>query len=136
MVHGCPEEKQGTIDGPIDRDPHEPHRRIVTDEGYSALTFYKVVRSLHESSLVELQLGTGRTHQIRVHMTSIGHPLIGDKMYQILETENSEVNEWIARQALHAYELGFKHPLTGEDMIFRAPLPDDMEQLLSKLEKK
>lgn len=134
IVHGCPQEEEGTIDGPIDRDPNEPHRRIVTDEGYSALTFYKVVRFLRESSLVELQLGTGRTHQIRVHMTSIGHPLIGDKMYQISKTENSEVNEWIARQALHAYELGFKHPLTGEDMIFRAPLPDDMEGLLSRLE--
>lgn len=135
IVHGCPEKAEGTIDGPIDRDPCEPHRRIVTDEGYAALTYYKVVHSLLESSLVELQLGTGRTHQIRVHMTSIGHPLIGDKMYQTAQTENSGVNEWISRQALHACELGFKHPLTGEDMIFTAPLPVDMEQLLSRLER-
>ncbi|MNP43616.1 Ribosomal large subunit pseudouridine synthase D [compost metagenome] len=67
-------------------------------------------------------------------MTFIGHPLIGDKMYQVGGvTDNSEMNGWITRQALHAVELGFKHPLTGEDLIFRAPLPADMAHLLSRL---
>ncbi|MBA9085019.1 23S rRNA pseudouridine1911/1915/1917 synthase [Fontibacillus solani] len=134
LVHGCPASVEGEIDGPIDRDPNEPHRRIVTEEGYSALTCYKVIRSMEQASLVELLLGTGRTHQIRVHMTFIGHPLIGDKMYQVGGvTDNSEMNGWITRQALHAVELGFKHPLTGEDLIFRAPLPADMAQLLTRL---
>ncbi|MNI48051.1 Ribosomal large subunit pseudouridine synthase D [compost metagenome] len=134
IVHGCPTTEEGTIDGPIDRDPNEPHRRIVTEEGYPALTFYQVIRSTEQASLIELRLGTGRTHQIRVHMTSIGHPLIGDKMYQVVSiTNHSEINGWIERQALHAVELGFKHPLTGEKMIFKAPLPDDMSHLLYKL---
>ncbi|MMZ60907.1 Ribosomal large subunit pseudouridine synthase D [compost metagenome] len=134
IVHGCPTPEDGTIDGPIDRDPMEPHRRIVTKDGYPALTFYKVTQAVEQASLVELRLGTGRTHQIRVHMTSIGHPLIGDKMYQVNGvTDHREINSWIERQALHAVELGFKHPLTGVEMLFTAPLPEDMTHLLYKL---
>ncbi|MNO36412.1 Ribosomal large subunit pseudouridine synthase D [compost metagenome] len=134
LVHGCPDLQDGSIDGPIDRDPDEPHRRIVTEAGYPALTFYKVRCSTEQASLVELRLGTGRTHQIRVHMTSIGHPLIGDKMYQVEGiTDSSELNSYITRQSLHAYELGFKHPLTGKHFTFTAPLPEDMRLLMSKL---
>lgn len=142
LVHGCPASPDGLIDGPIDRDPLEPHRRIVTPSGYPALTYYKVSACYGLGALVELRLGTGRTHQIRVHMTSIGHPLIGDKLYtwstaQGTEGQNmsaSVLDAAIGRQALHAAELGFRHPLTGEDLLFRAPLPPDMETLRRKLE--
>ncbi|GIP55127.1 RluA family pseudouridine synthase [Paenibacillus vini] len=142
LVHGCPASPDGLIDGPIDRDPLEPHRRIVTPSGYPALTYYKVSACYGLGALVELRLGTGRTHQIRVHMTSIGHSLIGDKLYtwstaQGTEGQNmsaSVLDAAIGRQALHAAELGFRHPLTGEDLLFRAPLPPDMETLRRKLE--
>jgi 23S rRNA pseudouridine1911/1915/1917 synthase len=142
IVHGCPNPLEGTIDGPIDRDPEEPHRRIVTPEGYPSLTWYKTLSTFKRGSFVELVLGTGRTHQIRVHMTSIDHSLIGDKMYRMLGFDSMdehdreaiiELDSSIPRQALHACELGFIHPITGEKLLFEAPLPDDMEQLISKL---
>lgn len=145
LVYGCPEHKEGIIDGPIDRDPEQPHRRIVTPEGYPALTSYKVIQSFQNgtASQVDLRLGTGRTHQIRVHMTWIGHPLIGDKLY-VLEHEEKgmdssgdgtgTIEEWIGRQALHASELGFIHPLTGKELLFEAPMPEDMERLRHRLE--
>ncbi|MFD3257724.1 RluA family pseudouridine synthase [Paenibacillus lentus] len=141
FVHGTPDPLEGRIDGPIDRDPEEPHRRIVTPSGYPAFTFYSTARIMGPASKVELQLGTGRTHQIRVHMTSIGHPLIGDKMYRRASNEfeqskdlqradlGRELDDWIERQALHASELAFRHPLTGEYMTFHAPFPPDMERL-------
>ncbi|HEY4389781.1 MAG TPA: RluA family pseudouridine synthase [Paenibacillus sp.] len=142
LVHGCPQPTSASIDGPIDRDPQEPHRRIVTANGYPALTHYEVKTCYESGALVELKLETGRTHQIRVHMTSIGHPLIGDKMYRypglddLDESERTSMNALdaqIDRQALHAAELGFIHPLTGEQMVFSAPLPADMANLLKKL---
>lgn len=143
FVHGTPDPQEGTIDGPIDRDPEEPHRRIVTPSGYPALTYYSTVQTMGPASKVELQLGTGRTHQIRVHMTSIGHPLIGDKMYQNTRTNNElarnkdiyhtdhgkGLDVLIERQALHASELAFRHPLTGEYMTFHASFPPDMVRL-------
>ncbi|MEC0329722.1 RluA family pseudouridine synthase [Paenibacillus macerans] len=142
LVHGWPAEPEGMIDGPIDRDPAEPHRRIVTESGYPAQTYYKVLDGRQAGSLVELRLGTGRTHQIRVHMTSIGHPLIGDKFYRmpgldLLGPEEREAVLWwdeaIGRQALHASELGFVHPLTGELLHFTLPLPADMQALYDLL---
>ncbi|MDU2241032.1 RluA family pseudouridine synthase [Paenibacillus sp.] len=138
LVHGCPAPAEGTIDGPIDRDPSEPHRRIVTSTGYPSLTYYKVAEAYREGARVELRLGTGRTHQIRVHMTSIGHPLIGDKFYglpglaELPEPEDERIgrlNGAIGRQALHASELGFLHPLTGEALTFKSELPADMRKL-------
>lgn len=136
LVYGCPEPSEGMIDGPIDRDPEQPHRRIVTPEGYPALTSYRVIQCYpyKTGAMVELRLGTGRTHQIRVHMTSIGHPLIGDKLYTLEQGEVDSMAGWIGRQALHASELGFRHPLTGEELLFEAPLPADMELLRQRLE--
>ncbi|RUT28476.1 RluA family pseudouridine synthase [Paenibacillus zeisoli] len=142
LVHGAPSPEEGTIDGPIDRDPLEPHRRIVTPDGYSALTFYRIVEKYSPASLVDIRLGTGRTHQIRVHMTSVGCPLIGDKMYTYPSRDKcpegnrekmDQLNLLIGRQALHAAELGLRHPLTGQDMIFKAPLPEDMDRLRNYL---
>ncbi|MGG6312475.1 RluA family pseudouridine synthase [Paenibacillus macerans] len=145
LVHGCPAATEGSIDGPIDRDPAEPHRRIVTPSGYPALTFYHVSACLGAGARVELRLGTGRTHQIRVHMTSIGHSLIGDKFYGmpglegLSEAEREAVAAWdgaIGRQALHASELGFCHPLTGEALTFTSDLPADMRKLEALLRQR
>lgn len=147
FVHGAPEELSGDIDGPIDRDPDEPHRRIVTPDGYPSLTRYVVMETYTHGSYVELKLESGRTHQIRVHMTSIGCPLIGDRMYRhglyglsdgtSAQAEQLEVvaalDAAIPRQALHAVRLSFKHPVLLQEMTFEAPLPPDMAALKDKL---
>ncbi|WP_339303255.1 RluA family pseudouridine synthase [Paenibacillus sp. FSL R5-0519] len=144
FVHGSPVPEQGSVDGPIDRDPEEPHRRIVTPDGYAARTLYTTLTRWAEgtASAVSLKLESGRTHQIRVHMTSIGCPLIGDRMYKTLPEH--EINEraiavreerdsWIERQALHACELTFEHPILQERMTFQAPFPLDMAALENRL---
>lgn len=133
LVYGTLEQQSGIIDGPIDRDPEDPHLRVVTPDGYPALTKYSLKEQYKEAALVELQLGTGRTHQIRVHMLSIGHPLIGDEMYYNPTKQQEELEKLMGRQALHACELGFVHPITGDEMLFQAPLPLDMVQLRVKL---
>lgn len=145
LVHGVPELEKGDIDGPIDRDPGEPHRRIVTPDGYPSLTRYEVKERYPYASKVELKLLTGRTHQIRVHMTSIGKPLIGDRMYRhpVYEAADpgaapagaaelarvAELDAAIGRQALHAARLSFTHPIFHREMTFEAPLPPDMLEL-------
>jgi 23S rRNA pseudouridine1911/1915/1917 synthase len=143
FVHGTPVEPRGDIDGPIDRDPAEPHRRIVTPDGYPSLTRYEVKEVYPHGSRVELKLESGRTHQIRVHMTSIGCPLIGDGMYrhslyslEELSPDQAQQLEIITaldaaipRQALHAVRLSFKHPVLQQEMTFEAPLPPDMAKL-------
>ncbi|MCW3792682.1 RluA family pseudouridine synthase [Paenibacillus sp. LS1] len=140
LVHGSPVPEQGSVDGPIDRDPEEPHRRIVTPDGYAARTLYATVTRWAEgcASAVSLKLESGRTHQIRVHMTSIGCPLIGDRMYKTLPVHEideqtiavrDERDSWIERQALHACELTFEHPILKERITFQAPFPADMAAL-------
>ncbi|AOZ92078.1 RluA family pseudouridine synthase [Paenibacillus crassostreae] len=146
LVHNIPSLSEGLIDGPIDRDPTEPHRRIVTPTGYSSLTRYWLLEKYQQASLVRLKLESGRTHQIRVHMTSIGCPLIGDSFYRhpiynMLDIELEDhcddevviLDRSIGRQALHAYELTFIHPILHESMTFTAPLPLDMEILRNQL---
>ncbi|NEW08193.1 RluA family pseudouridine synthase [Paenibacillus sp. SYP-B3998] len=133
FVWGVVAEKTGTIDGPIDRDPDQPHIRIVTPSGYSAVTHYEVVEQYKQAALVRIWLETGRTHQIRVHMTHLGHPLIGDKMYTLPEFEKtdaaSKILEHLDRQALHAFKLGFVHPGSREWVEYNAPLPSDLAAL-------
>ncbi|KKO52929.1 RluA family pseudouridine synthase [Paenibacillus sp. DMB20] len=142
LVHGIPFPAEGDIDEPIDRDPQEPHRRIVTPEGYPSLTRYKVRVAYAGASLVELKLETGRTHQIRVHMSSLGHPLIGDKMYGhpairpgMEESTATRLDREIDRQALHAERLTIVHPMRGEPMTFAAPMPEDMRKLQAVLQE-
>ncbi|MFS0837041.1 RluA family pseudouridine synthase [Paenibacillus sp. 1P03SA] len=211
IVYGTVAEERGTIDAPIDRDPEQPHVRIVTPSGYRAVTHYEVVRRYDGITLVRLMLETGRTHQIRVHMKHLGHPLLGDKMYgpeadaqgrtgdgsvsgeaATAEAEGTRVAAEdagagravgeaahddagaecaagkaahenaraeraageamhenaravfagtpaqsapeLARQALHAYRLGFIHPGTRERVEFTAPLPADMQAVLDACE--
>lgn len=153
FVHGKPASEAGDIEGPIDRDPIEPHRRIVTPDGYPSLTRYKVSETFKSASVVELKLETGRTHQIRVHMLSIGCPLIGDRMYRhpVYNVQHANASKAafepaapptgqeaasvmgldsrIGRQALHAASLTLVHPIEGRTMVFTAPLPEDMKSL-------
>jgi 23S rRNA pseudouridine1911/1915/1917 synthase len=137
FVWGVVTEKTGTINEPIDRDPEQPHVRIVTPSGYSAVTHYEVVEQFAHAALVRIWLETGRTHQIRVHMKHLGHPLIGDKMYTLPVYEESkaavEAAERLDRQALHAFRLGFVHPGTREWAEYNAPLPADLAALQSWL---
>ena len=143
IVHGYPEPAEGIIDGPIDRDPLEPHRRIVTPDGYPARTLYHIVERYPHGSMVHIKLESGRTHQIRVHMSSIGCPLIGDTFYGADQLTHVEFNReqailtdtWINRQALHASKLSLTHPLSGERVTFTAALPADMAQLKAQLEQ-
>ena len=117
----------GTIDTPIGRKDHSTIERIIDEiHGEKAITHYKKIEEKNGYTLVSLQLETGRTHQIRVHLSSIGHPLIGDFLY------NPDSKE-IQRQALHSYKLTFVHPITKECISFTAPMPSDMQSFWEKL---
>lgn len=132
IVHGRVEQEAGTVDAPIDRNPESPHYRIVTPAGYPSVTHYRVVERLPDATLLSIRLETGRTHQIRVHMAYLGHPLLGDAMYgEPLRDEGLPLE----RQALHARLLAFEHPVTKERVTFTAPLPRDLEVVLSYLRR-
>ena len=125
IVRGALKPSEGTIDAPIGRTGSSLiERKIDFENGERAVTHYRVVEEHNGHSLVSLILETGRTHQIRVHMKYIGHPLVGDYLY------NPDM-EYIDRQALHSHRLSFTHPVTGEKMEFTAPLPTDMRKILS-----
>ena len=121
---GCPEPSQGTIDAPIGRDETSTIARMVRPDGQSAVSHYEVLSSQNGLSLVKLLPETGRTHQLRVHMASISHPLAGDWLY------GAEDPGLIARPALHSYALTLTHPVTGEVLHLTAPLPEDMARLI------
>jgi 23S rRNA pseudouridine1911/1915/1917 synthase len=129
IVHGIPERDEGTIDLPIDRPARESIKRAVMDSGVRAVTHYRVICRYRNSSLLEIILETGKTHQIRVHLSHIGHPLFGDTLYG-----NCDDSLYIKRQALHAYSLKFNHPRTGESMSIESKLPVDMASLVRILE--
>ena len=125
IVRGALNPSEGTIDAPIGRTGSSLiERKIDFENGERAVTHYRVVEEQNGHSLVSLILETGRTNQIRVHMKYIGHPLVGDYLY------NPDM-EYIDRQALHSHRLSFTHPVTGEKMEFTAPLPADMRKILT-----
>jgi len=142
LVWGRMLPQSGTIEGSIGRDPRHRQRMALRDSGKFARTHYKVLKIFGtQASLVECRLDTGRTHQIRVHLTAKGHPLIGDPLYGkqpriIAETLKTYLqDQWPrARQALHAKELSFLHPLTEEQLHFSSDLPEDMRNLIHVLE--
>lgn len=138
IVHGQPPEQEGTIDAPIGRSPTEPHRRIVTPDGYPAVTHYRTVQRYPEAAVVRLRLETGRTHQIRVHMHHAGCPLVGDKMYgadpRALQAQAAALPT-IERQALHACRIRFRHPASREWVEWEAARPADLQQLVDQLER-
>ena len=119
-------EQDGVINEPIGPCPGKPNRRMIRPEGDEAVTCYRTVRTLAKASLLELSLTTGRTHQIRVHLVHIGHPIIGDGMY-------GKRSALIERQALHASTLCFAHPRTSQVVIVNAPFPADMARLIDVL---
>ncbi|MBE5913641.1 MAG: RluA family pseudouridine synthase [Pseudobutyrivibrio ruminis] len=125
IVRGHLDEPEGTIDAPIGRvDDSIITRQVDFENGERAITHYKVIDEKKGHSLISIHLETGRTHQIRVHFKYIGHPLIGDHLY------NPDF-EYMARQALHSHKISFIHPITKKAMEFIAPLPDDMNFITS-----
>nr|WP_249043406.1 RluA family pseudouridine synthase [Paenibacillus faecis] len=128
LVHGNLAHDQGTVDAPIGRDPHDRKMYTVIERNSKpAVTHFQVTERFGDYTLLELKLETGRTHQIRVHMKFIGHPLVGDPLYGRSKGIRMD------GQALHAAVLGFVHPSSGEYLEFQAPLPQDMEDLLHSL---
>ena len=125
IVSGYIEEKEGTIDKPIGRvNDSTIKRRIDYENGERAVTHYSMITQNHDMSVVKLHLETGRTHQIRVHMASIGHPLIGDFLYNPDDTR-------MKRQALHVNQLSFIQPVTQRSMVLTAPIPKDMSDIIA-----
>ncbi len=129
VVMGSLREDEGTIDAPIGRHPVDRKRMAVLATGKRAVTHYKVLGRYNGFTHAQCRLETGRTHQIRVHMAHIGHPLLGDGVYGGRETKR------LAGQCLHARQLTFVHPRTGERMTVEAPLPDWFLAILNKLER-
>lgn len=127
IVKGVMDSDEGTVDLPIGRPDPDDVRRGVMEDGAPSVTHYKVLERFNNHSLVELLLETGRTHQIRVHMSHIGHPVLGDRLY---DGENTFL---IGRQALHAARLTFTHPITKKKLTLQAPLPDDMKDAINML---
>lgn len=126
IVRGTLPEKSGTINAPIGRvDDSIITRQVDFATGQPAITHYQVIDEKNGHSLLSIHLETGRTHQIRVHMKYIGHPLIGDYLY------NPDF-EYMSRQALHSHALDFRHPITGEHLHFEAPLPADMAKIFTE----
>ncbi|MGE4430578.1 MAG: RluA family pseudouridine synthase [Sphingobium sp.] len=137
IVAGHPRPLSGTIDTWIGRSTRDRKKMGVQNEGRGkhAITHYRTLETLGSAALVECRLETGRTHQVRVHMAHIGHPLLGDPAYGSRGKTFGTILSRLAfrRQALHAAALGFIHPVTGERHDFESPLPADMQQLLSQL---
>jgi len=149
VAWGVPQPLAGTIDAPIDRAPHNREKMAVVRPGHgrTAITHYIVEErfaagdAADVASLVRCRLETGRTHQIRVHLAHRGHPLLGDETYGSgFRTKSARLGEQarqalgaLSRQALHAAELGFAHPVTGREMRFESPLPPDLQRLITAL---
>lgn len=151
LVHGLFEGPEGRIDLPIDKDPDHKARRMVREDGYPSVTLYKVLQSwdvpdlgpdfkpwsgekrIEGYSLVELTLLTGRTHQIRVHMTHLGHPIAGDELYGQLYGYEAGTDV-LDRQALHAYSLRLAQPMTGETIELKTAMPADMAECIERIE--
>ena len=129
VVHGVMENDKGTVDAPLGRDPHNRKAMAVTEKNNKrAVTHYSVIKRYQNYTHLDVRLETGRTHQIRVHMKYIGHPVIGDRTYG----RNTPLDNQFAGQLLHAYLLGFLHPSTGEYMQFTSELPDYFKSVISK----
>lgn len=131
VVQGLPDPIVGTIDAPIGRHPAAGWKFAVTDDGKAAVTHYELLEAFREASLLSVQLETGRTHQIRVHMSATGHPCVGDPMYG----SNPQLSQRLGlqRQWLHAVSLGFEHPGTGKFFDISAPYPADLAHALEVL---
>jgi 23S rRNA pseudouridine1911/1915/1917 synthase len=131
LIQGHMDPSTGTIDAPIDRHPKEDHRFAVVANGKESITHYEVIEFYRGVSLVQVELETGRTHQIRVHFSALRHPLVGDLTYgadPVLAASLSMSRPW-----LHAMQLELNHPVTGERLTFNAPYPADLTNALALL---
>ena len=137
IVSGRPVSTSGTIDAPLARSPHNRKKVAIVSTGKRAVTHWRQLRQLRDAALVECKLETGRTHQVRVHMASIGHPLLGDPVYgrtkQVHRKDLETLN--FRRQALHAAVLGFIHPITRNALSFESEMPADMQELFDTLHR-
>jgi 23S rRNA pseudouridine1911/1915/1917 synthase len=132
IVYGNIKEDSGTVNAPIGRHPNDRKKMAINERnGKNAITHYKVLERFGNYTYIECQLETGRTHQIRVHMASIAHPLLGDDIYSSHKSPFK-----LEGQVLHAMTIGFIHPTTGEYVEFEAPLPEYFEKILSVLRNK
>ena len=142
LVHGQVEKRKGEIDQPIARDPRNRIRMAVVRAGRPALSIYKVRESFDRFTLLDVELKTGRTHQIRVHLASIKHPVVGDDVYgagrdkTIADVEIKRSVAKLSRQFLHAAQLGFRQPTTHKSLKFTSALPTDLESLLELIKSR
>ena len=131
LVQGHPDPFTGTIDAPIARHPGHDWKMAVVDGGRHSVTHYDTLEAFRAATLLEVQLETGRTHQIRVHMAAIKHPCVGDPLYG--SDPNLAARLGLERQWLHAVELGFTHPGTGEWVVFESGYPEDLAHALRRV---
>ncbi|MER7131779.1 RluA family pseudouridine synthase [Streptosporangium saharense] len=131
LVQGHPDPLRGTVDAPIDRHPSGDGRFAVVAGGKDSVTHYDTIEAFRAASLLDIKLETGRTHQIRVHMSALRHPCVGDMMYGADPTLAARLG--VSRQWLHAVSLAFEHPVTGEWMTFTTDYPDDLANALKVL---
>lgn len=129
LVRGIITEDEATIDIPIARSTKDRKKMAVDSKGKNAVTHFKVLKRYDKYTLLDIKIDTGRTHQIRVHMSYVGHPVVGDMVYS-----NGKNEFGIEGQMLHAKYLEFKHPVTGEELKLEAPIPEYFEEVLQKLE--
>jgi 23S rRNA pseudouridine1911/1915/1917 synthase len=140
LVHGVVKQQSGRIEQPIARDPRTRIRMAVVRAGRGALSLYKIRKSFKSFTLLDVELKTGRTHQIRVHLSWLKHPVVGDEVYgggrdkTVQDVRLRAAIRKLHRQFLHAERLGFRHPGSGESLQFIAPLPPELSQLLAELD--
>ncbi len=144
LIWGSPKKRSGRVEAPVGRSIRDRKKMTVSESGKNAVTHYRIMEIFPLVSYIELKLQTGRTHQIRVHMRYIGHPVFGDQTYEGRGTQLGgknqrdsafarELLEMMPRQALHAKTLGFIHPATGEELFFDSNLPEDMLLMIKRL---
>ena len=131
VVQGHPDPLSGTIDAPLGRHPKSNWKFAVVSDGKPSVTHYETIEAFPGASLLEITLETGRTHQIRVHMSAQRHPCVGDSLYGADPTLSAKLG--LSRQWLHAHRLGFTHPRTGQWVEFESPYPDDLQHALDVL---
>jgi 23S rRNA pseudouridine1911/1915/1917 synthase len=140
LVHGVVKLESGTVDQPLARDPRHRTRMAVVRGGRPALSVYRVRRRFDRFTLLDVEIKTGRTHQIRVHLAWLKHPVVADDAYSegrdktVQDVKTRAAIRKLGRQFLHAEQLGFRHPRTGEPVRFTAPLPPELQNFLSALE--
>ena len=130
LVRGIIKENQATIDMPIGRSEKDRKKMAVKRDGKKAVTHFNVIKRFNNYTYLDIKIDTGRTHQIRVHLSEIGYPIVGDTTYS-----NGKNPFGVEGQMLHASSLDFKHPITGKELHLEAPLPQYFKEILEKLEE-